>query len=478
MSFASVQFFFLLSIAVFGYWVFKSHRVRITFLLIASYLFYFEWSYKYSLLLVFSTLFDYSIGRFMGMTLKRRIRFVLLLCSIAGNLGVLGIFKYYNFFVDAFVSFMAFIGLTVTLPVANILLPLGISFYTFQKMSYTIDLYKGRIPPCRSLLQFSVFVAFFPQLVAGPIERAVNLLPQLEDLHAKVLNRRDALAAVTRIFWGLFKKLVVANSIALQVDFFFKGYDQLGAWGSVLGALGFSLQIYCDFSAYSDIAIGTASLFGIHITENFRSPYLSVSPQEFWRRWHMTLSTWFRDYLYIPLGGSRVGPYHIYFNLFVVMFLVGLWHGANYTFVLWGVWHGLALIVHRIVRKSVMFGKVRSYRAISLAIGWILTFVVIQFGWILFRVESLGIFKDMMVNLLTLKPNTIHIAHLYLFGLWLGIVAIEHFCVERCYDSEKFMSLIKSPRLHYLALGFLVPANIAFFLRPDEWNAAFIYFAF
>jgi alginate O-acetyltransferase complex protein AlgI len=478
MTFTSTQFLFLLAISLFGYWIFRSQRLRLTFLLIASYVFYFEWSYKYSLLLASSTFLDYSIGLFMGLTRKRNARFALLLCSIVANLGVLGVFKYYNFFVDAFVKFMALIGLTVSLPVANILLPLGISFYTFQKMSYAIDLYRGRIEPCRNLLQFSVFVAFFPQLVAGPIERAVNLLPQLGDLSSKVISSQDALSAVTRICWGLFKKLAVANSVALQVDYFFKGYDQLGAWGSALGALGFSLQIYCDFSAYSDIAIGTASLFGIRITENFRSPYLAVNPQDFWRRWHITLSTWFRDYLYIPLGGSRVGPYHVYFNLFVVMFIVGLWHGANYTFVLWGVWHGLALITHRIIRRSAIFEPIKNYRVISVAGGWALTFIVVLIGWILFRVESLDIFKDMIYNLFTLKPNSIPIAHLYLLGIWSVIVALDHLCVELCYRSREFMTFIKSSLFQYLSLGFLLPANVAFFLRPDEWNAAFIYFAF
>lgn len=475
MNFTSAPFFLLLLSSFTVYSLVKNQAVRLVVLLVASYVFYFEWSYKYALLLVFSTVLDYTIGCFMWRSGNRKTAFLLLLMSIAGNLSVLFFFKYYNFFIDAFMVFSASIGLPISLPVANVLLPVGISFYTFQTMSYTIDLYRQKIEPCKSLLRFSVFVAFFPQLVAGPIERAANLLPQLEKLSANpsLLSLRNA---CMRIVWGLFKKLVVANSIALQTDYLFYAYDRLGAMGSIVGAISFALQIYFDFSAYSDIAIGTAALFGIKITENFRAPYLARSPREFWRRWHISLSTWFRDYLYIPLGGSMRGPWRLYANLFFVMAVVGLWHGANYNFLLWGVWHGMALIVNRVINKSGIAGLFgESARA---AVGWVATTGIVLVGWLFFRTDSMPVIHDMLKNLLVWKPCTLPIAHMNLLCLWLFVLFLEHVSVERFYSSDSFQELVQSPSLQCTAFGFLVSANVVFFLRPESVNEAFIYFAF
>jgi D-alanyl-lipoteichoic acid acyltransferase DltB (MBOAT superfamily) len=479
MSFDSIPFFVLLAASLAAFWAIPRRRARLAVLLVASYVFYFEWSYKYALLLLFSTVLDYTVGNLLARARHPRWRLALLLTSLVGNLGVLGFFKYWGFFAESFVRFSETIGLPVSLPVAKVLLPVGISFYTFQTLSYTIDLYRGRIEPCRDLLRFSVFVAFFPQLVAGPIERARNLLPQLGSVESKSLSPDEALTACTRIAWGLFKKIAVANSLALHVDYLFEAHDLLGAPGTLLAAVGFGLQIYCDFSAYSDIAIGTASLFGIRIMENFRAPYAAASPQAFWRRWHISLSTWFRDYLYFPLGGSRKGRSRTVLNLLFVMLVVGLWHGANVTFILWGALHGAALAVGRLwQRKSAAPVEPREAGLLRTAAGWAATLAVVHLGWVLFRAGDLGVFLDMCAALFTLRSASLPVDHTGLVLLWLCIVVLEHAAIEWHGRAGTFRRVVRSPRFRLAALGFLAVMDLAFFVRVDAWNAAFIYFAF
>jgi D-alanyl-lipoteichoic acid acyltransferase DltB (MBOAT superfamily) len=477
-SFASLPFFILLLSALVLFWSVPNRRFRLGVLLASSYVFYFEWSYVYASLLLFSTVLDFSVGVLLARARNPRARLALLLTSVTGNLGMLGVFKYYDFFASSFVRFSESLGLPVSLPVANLLLPVGISFYTFQTLSYTIDLYRGRIEPCRDFLRFSVFVTFFPQLVAGPIERARNLLPQFAAVEKAAVTADEVLTACTRIAWGLFKKVAVANSLALHVDHLFGAQAELGAPGALLAGLGFGLQIYCDFSAYSDIAIGTASLFGIRIRENFRAPYAARSPQDFWRRWHISLSTWFRDYLYFPLGGSRSGTSRTLANLPLVMALVGLWHGADVTFILWGVLHGTALAVHRLVRRKNTGGEAPPPSLPRVVAGWAATLGIVHVGWILFRAESLAVFLRMMADLFTLKSPTLPVDHGGLVLLWTAVVALEHAVVVAAPRLPSLASLLASHRFRLASLGFLLALDFAFFTRPDTWNAAFIYFAF
>ena len=478
MSFTTSSFYLLLAATLLGFWSMRGQRARLWLLLAASFVFYGAWSVKYSLLLAFSAALDYTVALLLGRVDDPLRRKWLLWASLAGNLGVLGFFKYYNFFAEAFVEFTALVGLPVSLPVAQVLLPIGISFYTFQTLSYSIDVYRRRFAPCRDPLQFFVYVTYFPQLVAGPIERASHLLPQLGDLAAKQLNRAQVQVAVNRILLGLFKKLVIADSLAPQVDMLFSSYERFGAAGVALGALGFTLQIYCDFSAYSDIAIGVAALFGVRLSENFRAPYLAASPGEMWSRWHITLFAWLRDYLYAPLRHIRLLRGRRKTMGFLVMLVSGLWHGANYTFVVWGAFSGLALTLHRLIAERGLAAPLPA--PVRVLAGWAATF----FGvWVLsavmFRSQGLGQMLDMYRLLFSLTPGELALGHLGLFGFWVGLVALEHAGVEAHHRSAGFRRWLASPSRQWAALGFLLPIDFAFFFRdPGEWGAPFIYFAF
>lgn len=478
MSFTSFPFYTLLTATLLGYWSVRGHRMRLWFLLAASFIFYGAWSLKYSLLLVFSTVLDYGVGLGLGRIADPRRRKGLLWLSLTGNLGMLFFFKYYNFFAGAFVDFTHLIGLPISLPVAQVLLPIGISFYTFQTLSYTIDVYRGRFKPCRDPLQFFVYVTFFPQLVAGPIERASHLLPQLNDLAAKSLNRATILIAVNRILFGLFKKLVIADSLAPQVDLLFTEYERYGAMGVALGALGFALQIYCDFSAYSDIAVGVARLFGVRLSENFRAPYLATSPADLWSRWHMTLFAWLRDYLYAPLVRSRFFKGRRELVVLLVMVLSGLWHGANFTFLTWGIYSGMGLTLHRQLAQRELYPPLMPY--LRALLGWILTILGL---WVLsalmFRSQDMRQMLGMYRVLFTLSPAELTVAHAHLYWLWAGLVALEHCGVEAFHRSIGFRNWLTAPASQWAAFGFLMPVVLAFFFRdPRVWNTSFIYFAF
>jgi alginate O-acetyltransferase complex protein AlgI len=337
MLFNSIDFAIFLPIVFLLYWfvVNKNLKLQNLLIVIASYLFYGWWDWRFLSLILFSTLIDYSVGRKLlneGNITKRKI---LLWVSILVNLGFLGFFKYYNFFLDNFIMAFSFFGTPINAQGLNIILPVGISFYTFQTLSYTIDVYKRKLEPTKDFIAFTAFVSFFPQLVAGPIERATNLLPQFYK------NRRfeydKAVDGLRQILWGLFKKVVIADNCAQYANQIFNDTsDYYSGSTLVLGAIFFTFQIYGDFSGYSDIAIGTSRLFGFNLKQNFSFPYFSRDIAEFWRRWHISLSTWFRDYLYIPLGGSRGGNWIKIRNTFIIFILSGFWHGANWTFIVWG----------------------------------------------------------------------------------------------------------------------------------------------
>ena len=389
MLFNSLAFAVFLPVVLAVYYSLE-RRAQNVWLLLASYFFYGCWDWRFLGLLGFSTTVDFVCGKAIADSRTQRGRRLFLLASIASNLGVLCFFKYFNFFVDSAADLLNLLGLHATHASLSIILPVGISFYTFQSLSYTTDVYRGHTRPCRDWLTFSLFVAYFPQLLAGPIERSTELLPQLQ--RDRKVCGQDLQEGTLLILIGLFKKIGIADVLAPSVEQFFSQPRLYSGLGLLVGIYFFSLQIYCDFSGYSDIARGTSRLLGIDLRLNFNRPYFSRSLTEFWRRWHMSLSGWLRDYLYIPLGGSRGGPWRTYRNLLITMLLGGLWHGAAWTFVAWGGLHGLGLAVERALGVSAAGGRTGGAASGPDRGSWIwdatrmlLTFHIVALGWIFFR---------------------------------------------------------------------------------------------
>jgi D-alanyl-lipoteichoic acid acyltransferase DltB (MBOAT superfamily) len=346
MNFNSLDYFVFLGFALCGYWLARRQGIRLGFLVGASCVFYMAWNPAYLFLVLMSVTVDYVAGLKMASAPNPNLRRAWLAASLTVNLGLLGLFKYYNFFAGTFIDLGALFGLTLPSVVIDVLLPVGISFYTFESLSYTIDVYNGHIPPTRSFVRFACFITFFPHLVAGPIVRASDFLEQLRQkpqITADIVGQGAFLIAT-----GLIKKVVFADYLALNlIDRVFDDPTAYSGAEVMVSLYAYTLQIFCDFSGYTDVARGSALFFGLRLPENFDRPYQSASPAEFWRRWHMTLSTWLRDYLYFPLGGSKVPPARAYFNLWLTVFLVGLWHGAAWTFVIYGALHATSMIVHR-----------------------------------------------------------------------------------------------------------------------------------
>ena len=393
MLFNSIDFAVFLPIVFLLYWFVFKDRVKAQNALIAisSYVFYGWWDWRFLSLILFSTIVDYSIGRILMTEKNQSKRKLILWISILVNLGFLGFFKYYNFFLDNFISAFSFLGYSIQSNSLNIILPVGISFYTFQTMSYTIDVYRQKLIPTRDFVAFTAFVSFFPQLVAGPIERASNLLPQF--YKQREFDYKLSVEGLRQILWGLFKKAVIADNCAEYANIIFNSSEDLSGSSLVIGALFFTFQIYGDFSGYSDIAIGTSRLFGFNLMKNFAFPYFSRDIAEFWRRWHISLSTWFRDYLYIPLGGSRGGRWMKVRNTFVIFLVSGFWHGANWTFVLWGAINALYFLpllmrgnnrnnMDVVAQNSVL----PSFKELTKVL---ITFAMSVVAWIFFRSDSL-----------------------------------------------------------------------------------------
>ncbi len=383
MNFNSAAFFvFLPAVLVVYSLVFRREHLRDTMLLASSYVFYMSWNWKYAGLIAFSTIIDYLIGIRLEREERHRHRKLLLVASLTVNLGLLAVFKYYNFFMNLGEDALSLFGSEVSIPHHRLLLPVGISFYTFQTLSYTIDLYKREIRHERNLIKFALYVSFFPQLVAGPIVRASHFLPQLQ--RTPTVHDQRFSGGLYRVFKGLFKKIILADMLALlAVDAVFESPSAFSSLDLLLVLYAYSFQIYNDFSGYSDIAIGAAMMLGFDIPENFDRPYLAQNVREFWRRWHISLSTWLRDYLYIPLGGSRGGKGRVAFNLMTTMVLGGLWHGAALNFVLWGFYHGLLLGLER------TFGRKDEASSMLMIVRRrIVCFHLVLFGWLLFRVTS------------------------------------------------------------------------------------------
>ncbi|MCX2741152.1 MBOAT family O-acyltransferase [Pontibacter anaerobius] len=393
MLFNSTEFFIFFPVVVTLYFLTPFNR-RWIILLLASYYFYMSWKPAYTLILIASTVVDYTCGRMMGRYTdedkdKRR---PWLYTSLLSNLGILLLFKYYNFFNDSARELALSLDVPYAMPAFELLLPMGISFYTFQTMSYSIDVYNGRIKPERHLGVFALFVSFFPQLVAGPIERAGNLLGQLHVGHEFSYNR--VVAGLRRMAWGFFKKIVIADNLALMVNQVYNNPTEYDGISHIIATVFFAFQIYCDFSGYSDIAIGAAQVMGFRLMENFRSPYFAKSIPEFWSRWHISLSTWFRDYLYIPLGGNRVVKWRWYYNLFVVFLVSGLWHGASWTFVVWGALHGIYQVFgiltkekrNALVQRLGLNSNPQVYKWVQV----LTVFFLVCFSWIFFRANSIN----------------------------------------------------------------------------------------
>jgi len=385
MLFNSVLFFLFFAIVYALYVALRRHlRAQNLLVLAASYVLYGYWDWRFLVLISSTIAVSYYTGLAVGNAVDQRIRRNYLLVSVVFNLGVLGFFKYFNFFAESFAHVLSTVGLHPSFTAIHIILPVGISFYTFQALSYTVDIYRGALRPTTDIISFAAFVSYFPQLVAGPIERAGNLLPQMERPRHPTWEQIDT--GVFLIVWGLFKKLAIADNMAGIANQVFNNYTDYTGLDLALGVLAFTFQIYGDFSGYSDIARGLAKLMGFELMVNFRLPYFASNPSDFWARWHISLSSWLRDYLYIPLGGNRHGRLKTYRNLMITMLLGGLWHGAAWNFVLWGCFHGTILVIYRWLgglRRSMIPGSTVN-RAISIAVMFLLTNV----GWILFRSES------------------------------------------------------------------------------------------
>ena len=385
MLFNSFEFIFIfLPIVLLLYFNLKSHRAKLYLLLISSYIFYGYWNYKFVALLILTTSIDYNIGRILFKTIDQTKRKRLLLASLVSNLTILGFFKYFNFFIDSFYSITNLISSDPSrMFFLEIVLPVGISFYTFQSLSYTMDIYFRKSEPHNDFIAYASYVALFPQLVAGPIVRHSDLVYQLEDPSRGTFNWNNFSQGIHLFVIGLSKKIILADRLALAVDPALLNLSSLSTVEAWLCALGYTAQLYFDFSGYSDMAVGLGKMMNFDFPQNFNSPYKSKSITEFWQRWHMTLSTWLRDYLYIPLGGNKLSPLKTYRNLMLTMVLGGLWHGANWVYVVWGTYHGVILAIER-------FFKNRKIKIIPNSLALPFTFILVMIGWVFFRAPNMG----------------------------------------------------------------------------------------
>lgn len=454
------------------YWKISSKyslQIRNIFILMASYVFYGWWDWKFLGLILASSFIDFFIGQKLYKAEKPKQRKFLLGISILSNLGILFFFKYFNFFIESLHWSLSNLSISVNLTTLEIILPVGISFYTFQTLSYTIDIYRKTLKPTSNLIQFLAFVSFFPQLVAGPIERASHLLPQFNKTYT--FSYKTAISGLRLVLWGFFKKLVIADNFGALTDLIFANQDGVSGLSVLVGTLCFALQIYADFSGYSDMAIGFSRMLGFDLMKNFKTPYFSKSFGEFWRRWHISLSTWFRDYVYIPLGGNKVGPYRIYSNLFITFLVSGLWHGASFNFIIWGALHGCALMLEKRIKiKSIFYRPI----ALSLILMFWLPFRANTFHQLLQYTKAL--FNTDTYNTLELYNyiSTFSTSRFYaLLGVTFGFLTIEYFMQHM--DANEWLNkqnkTFRYTFYYTLVLTILLIGN--FSVKPN-----FIYFQF
>ena len=429
MLFNSIAFLIFLPIVFSLYWfVFRGRRWQNLLLLIASYVFYGWWDWHFLILIAFTSICSYVSGLVIGYydgnrPMQRAVSAV----NIVINLGILGIFKYYNFFVENLDSLFGALGWHLDWVTMDIILPVGISFYTFQALSYSIDVYQHKLSPTRDIVEFFAYISFFPQLVAGPIERATNLLPQFQQTRA--FDYAKAVDGLRQMLWGFFKKLVVADNCAFIVNEYWDQYQSLPSVTLMMLGVMFTFQIYCDFSGYSDIAIGCSRLFGFNLMRNFNYPYFSRSIPEFWRRWHISLTSWFRDYIYFPLGGSQCSRWKIIRNVFIVWAISGLWHGANWTFVNWGLYHAIILMVYIILgintKNKIVVAQGSLLPSVKEFFQILLTFVLAVIGWIIFRAKTMNQAVDFISSMFTNRFfdfSALYGKSILLIGLMLLIV--------------------------------------------------------
>jgi len=452
----------------------RAHRAQNWLLLVASYYFYASWNYRFLTLLVGSTIVDYTCGRVLGSLTDPRRRRLVMWLSIGFNLTMLGFFKYYNFFADNFAALFAAAGWHADFVTLRVLLPIGISFYTFVTMSYVIDVYRREIEPTTNFVDFAVFVGYFPHLVAGPILRATTLLPQIA--RPRHISSEQIREGLWLIAWGFFQKVFVADNLApLAANVFSPGAHVTGI-NVLLGTYAFAFQIYGDFAGYSNIAWGTSKLMGIELIENFRFPYLVLTPQEFWRNWHISLSTWLRDYLYIPLGGNRGTPARTRRNLMITMLLGGLWHGAAWTFVLWGLYQGVLLIVYRPLEPA--FAALRRNGAGAAArrfVARVVMFHLTCYGWLIFRASSLPQLGALTRSLFTgFAPRSIDVQGLLIpLLLYTVPLLVVHLAEARADD------LLVVPRMRVAVRYSIYVATLyLLFLFGNFGGSDFIYFQF
>lgn len=476
MLFNSFDFLIFLPVVFILYWFVFNKNIRYqNFLVLASsYLFYGWWDYRFLSLIFISTVVDYFIGLKLENTKSDKTRKALISISVLFNLGVLGFFKYYNFFVDSFLSALNSVGYDMQSAwTLNIILPVGISFYTFQTLSYSLDIYKRKLKPTSDFISFASFVSFFPQLVAGPIERATNLLPQI--LKRREFKYKQGIEGLRLILWGMFKKVVIADSLAPMANEIFGGYQDYGGGTLWLGVLYFSFQIYCDFSGYSDIAIGTSKLFGFELMSNFKFPYFSRNIGEFWRRWHISLSTWFRDYLYIPLGGSKSSKWTALRNIFVIFVVSGFWHGANWTFIFWGLAHAILYIPFFLLgtnRKylSSVVAQNTSLPSLKELSQMGITFFFVLISWVFFRSENLAesfqYLHGMFLNIDIPQSNRIGIVYV------LVILVLDWFSRK---DERNVLN--HKNKIFRWTFYLILSLSILYFFNRAE-SAEFIYFQF
>ena len=475
MLFNSIEFLFFLPIVFVLYWfVFnKQLRAQNILLLLASYLFYGWWDWRFLFLLLISTCLDYFVALAIQNSQDVSKRKLFLGISLIGNLGMLGFFKYYNFFVQSWIDAWSSIGVTMEATTLNIILPVGISFYTFQTLSYTIDVYRNEMKPTKNFIDFAAFVTFFPQLVAGPIERASHLLPQF--YKSRVFDYQNAVLGCKLIVWGMFKKVVVADNCAFFVTKIFDNPEAYSSGELFVGMVFFAFQIYGDFSGYSDIAIGLSKLFGFDLMVNFKFPYFSRDIAEFWRRWHISLSTWFRDYIYIPVGGSK-GTMGLQIRNVMIIFLVsGFWHGANWTYVVWGVFHAVLFL------PLLLFNVNRSH-LITKSYGWIdfakisATFFIVCVGWVFFRADSIASAFQYLAHMFELKRLSLSL--FYSTNANLMIFALSTLAIMIVSLQELIWVINKREVPKLSSVGTLILVLLIFFMGSFKNQMDFIYFQF
>ena len=478
MLFNSIDFAIFFPIMYVIYWSINKTRLNIQniFIVFSSYFFYACWDYRFLSLIIFSTIIDYFSALKIVSEKNQNKRKLILYVSIFSNLGILFFFKYFGFFIENFQSVFSFFGAKVNISSLNIILPVGVSFYTFQTLSYTIDVYRKNILPTRDFISFSAFVSFFPQLVAGPIERATNLLPQFYE--RRKFNFDQSVDGFRQILWGLFKKVVVADQCALVVNTIFDGYTEYSGSTLIIGAIFFSFQIYCDFSGYSDIAIGLSRLLGFNLKNNFSFPYFSRDVAEFWRRWHISLTTWFRDYVYIPLGGSNVNKYFKMRNVFIIFIISGLWHGANWTFIIWGLINAVFFIPLLLLKRNRNNISVIDKNKFNIRdfINILLTFSIITFGWIFFRSPNITIAYQYIVKIFTL--STFGIPEIFpsvtiLFILFLLVTEWNSRSNNHALENISLKFSFFPRYLIYMFLSYSILLNMKF-----HESTEFIYFQF